>query len=118
MPGTRSRNEAEDNGNDSASDGPQTYESIMGSGGASALTNRLIDFRKWAKDEAQINVHPSVCIVNGEATDGTRNAPVLAFGPPPGSAAVQQTGIGRIGIIDQQEDRALYEKTIGCQVRT
>ncbi len=105
-----------------------TYEKIMGmkslgdepeGGGAESLSNRLITFRQWASDEAKITVHPSICIVNGEATDGTKNAPVLAFGPPPGSLPLALTsGQGRVGMVDGVSDRALYERTIGCQVRT
>lgn len=109
-------------------EGTSTYEKIMGikstgddleGGGAEALSNRLITFRQWASDEAKITVHPSICIVNGEATDGTKNAPVLAFGPPPGAQPLALTsGQGRVGMVDGEEDRALYERTIGCQVRT
>lgn len=105
-----------------------TYEKIMGiatageepeGGGAHALSNRLATFRQWATEEANITVHPSICIVNGEATDGTKNAPVLAFGPPPGSQPLALApGQGRVGMVDGTKDRALYERTIGCQVRT
>ena len=48
-------------------------------GGAPALKSRLVRFRKWATKQAGITVHSAVCVVNGEATDGTRNAPVLVF---------------------------------------
>ena len=75
-----------------------TYEEIMrmssgavGSseeaGGSGALASRLVAFRKWLSDDALIKVHPSICVVNGEATDGTKNAPVLTFGPPPSLAS-------------------------------
>jgi hypothetical protein len=106
-----------------------TYEEIMGmqaatgdeqleGGGASSLSNRLATFRQWAADEAKIDMHPSICIVNGEATDGTKNAPVLAFGPPPGNQPLALTpGQGRVGMVDGVADRAMYERTIGCQVR-
>ena len=43
--------------------------------------NGYFAFRKWLSDHGCI-VHPSVCIVNGEATDGTKNAPVLIFENP------------------------------------
>lgn len=108
-----------------------TYEEIMGlrggaggdqipeGGGATALSNRLLSFRRWATEEAKIEIHPSICIVNGEATDGTKNAPVLAFGPPPGSQPLAATpGQGRVGMVDSVADQAMYERTIGCQVRT
>ena len=60
--------------------------SAAAGGGAGALGSRLVAFRKWLTAEANCTVHPSICIVNGEATDGTKNAPVLLFGPPPGSS--------------------------------
>ena len=113
-----------------------TYEEIMGTaprkgestddpadansgGGAEALSSRLLSFRQWVSDEAKIFVQPSVCVVNGEATDGTKNAPVLLFGPPPGSQplAGSAAGSGRVGMVDGALDRALYERTMGCQVR-
>jgi RNA recognition motif-containing protein len=47
-----------------------------------ALSHRLMTFRKWLADEAHVTVHPAIAIVNGEATDGTRNAPVLALAAP------------------------------------
>ena len=50
-------------------------------GGIESLSQRLSSFRKWLSDHGCI-VHPSVCIVNGEATDGTKNAPVLIFENP------------------------------------
>jgi RNA recognition motif-containing protein len=77
---------------------PTTYEEIMGISeihAASAYTNslttpatveklaiqslsaRLQAFRTWLTDEANVTLHPSICLVNGEATDGTKNAPVL-----------------------------------------
>ena len=111
-----------------------TYEEIMGikssgeasekigGGGVEALSKRLMDFRKWCTDEAKIKIHPSICIVNGEATDGTKNAPVLVFAPPPGSlkstSATTKSGLGRVGMVDGVADRALYEKTMGCQIWT
>lgn len=116
-----------------------TYESILGAPGSSgdgnngqeedakakaseALTHRLTEFRRWLSDEAGVSVHPSICVVNGEATDGTKNAPVLAFGPPPGNQNAlkkkQSLGDGRVGLVDGAGDRALYDLTVGCQVRT
>lgn len=110
-----------------------SYEEIMGMtgpegdanecGGASALGARLVAFRKWMSDEAKMIIHPSVSIVNGEATDGTKNAPVLLFGPPPSSASSQpSSGVSsaaadRCGMIDNEADRVLYDRTMGCQVR-
>eukprot|EP00536_Pseudo-nitzschia_multiseries_P008438 jgi/Psemu1/287794/fgenesh1_pg.214_\ len=110
-----------------------TYEKIMGiessrdlhdnsgGGGVEALSRRLIGFRKWCTNDAKIKIHPSICIVNGEATDGTKNAPVIAFGPPAGSQpgpGAAKSGPGRVGMVDGASDRALYERTMGCQVWT
>eukprot|EP00526_Cylindrotheca_closterium_P003498 CAMPEP_0113607106 /NCGR_PEP_ID=MMETSP0017_2-20120614/3207_1 /TAXON_ID=2856 /ORGANISM="Cylindrotheca closterium" /LENGTH=1280 /DNA_ID=CAMNT_0000515687 /DNA_START=340 /DNA_END=4180 /DNA_ORIENTATION=- /assembly_acc=CAM_ASM_000147 len=127
MPSSRSSRGRRGNDSNSNSNTPEpsTYEEIMGiaadgakSGGADALSSRLISFRKWVVEDAKMTVHPSVCIVNGEATDGTKHAPVLLFGPPPGSEPLaRSTGEGRVGGVDEA-DRALYERTIGCQVRT
>jgi hypothetical protein len=133
-----------------------TYETLMGEeGGHTALTNRLVSFRKWIQS-AGCQVHPAVCIVNGEATDGTKNAPVLVLGPPPSTstssglssgALTTTAGLstaaatatmtstttaisalaaskpvssteGRCGLVDKEEDRMLYDRTIGCQIRT
>jgi hypothetical protein len=136
MPGLRSsagnngRNDdgSEFNGTANNMTSTTTYEEIMGihkpgaeqpaGGGAHALSSRLTAFRDWVSEEARILVHPAVCVVNGEATDGTKNAPVLLFGPPPGSQAAANTAKGRVGIVDGTADRALYERTMGCQVRT
>jgi len=112
----------------------KTYEEIMGIesageasktigvGGFEALSKRLMDFRKWCTDEAKIKIHPSICIVNGEATDGTKNAPFLAYGPPPGSLkpplVATKSGPGRMGMVDGVADIALYERTLGCQIWT
>ena len=98
-------------------------------GGASALKSRLVRFRKWATKTAGITVHGAVCIVNGEATDGLRNAPVLVFEarPDPRSGGNTSNGRGgnggsssevRCGAIDNVADRAMYDRSIGCQVRT
>ena len=81
-----------------------------------ALSSRLVAFRKWLKDSGVV-VHPAICIVNGEATDGTKNAPVLVFGPPGNNAAVPSTPTGRVGAVDGDGDRALYDRTMGCQLR-
>lgn len=102
-----------------------TYEEIMGitsvgasaGGGAAALSARLAFFREWLSNEAKVIAHPSVSIVNGEATDGTKNAPVLVFGPPPGEELKPAAGAGRCGLIDTIADQALYDRTLGCQVR-
>ena len=114
-----------------------TYESLIGEqteGGGSdgqnnvgltakksvdALSKRLTTFREWLSEEAGVDVHPSVCIVNGEATDGTKGAPVLAFGPPPGAQnSLNKKDVnGRVGLVDTESDRALYDRTMGCQVR-
>ena len=107
-------------------EGRKTYEEIMGippkgdvGGGATALSKRLVAFREWLANVAKVTVHPSLCIVNGEATDGTKNAPVLLFGPPPEvvrkNLAVNK--VGRCGMVDKTEDQALYDRTMGCQVR-
>ena len=132
-------------------------------GGSASLKSRLIRFRKWATKSAKITVHGALCIVNGEATDGTRNAPVLVFeaartdprtggggGGGGGGSSLSSSSIGglnnhsinsslsassslggggggsnagsssevRCGAIDNLSDRALYDRSIGCQVRT
>jgi len=105
-----------------------TYEEIMCLGkagstsGANALGSRLVSFRKWLAKDAKCRVHPNVCIVNGEATDGTKNAPVLLFGPSSAQSSSAASGAvgageGRCGIIDEDNDRALFDRTMGCQVR-
>ena len=143
-----------------------SYNEIINSGspegGANSLKTRLIKFRKWSTKEANITVHGAVCIVNGEATDGTRNAPVLVFDtnhPDPrgglgdggkddkllgghggghglggmsmgmggslfnhhGGSTNNNNGSSsevRCGAIDNVSDRAMYDRNIGCQVRT
>mmetsp|Transcript_15992 Transcript_15992/g.34806 ORF Transcript_15992/g.34806 Transcript_15992/m.34806 type:complete len:1185 (-) Transcript_15992:250-3804(-) len=113
-----------------------TYEEIIHEGcpegGAPALKGRLVRFRKWATKKAGITVHSAVCVVNGEATDGQRNAPVLIFEPRPdprmgaagsgGGGANSSGGAGpteaRCGAVDYPADRAMYDRSIGCQVRT
>ena len=96
------------------------YQTIMGlESGVEALSARLATFRKWVQ-AAGCTVHPAVCIVNGEATDGTRNAPVLLLD----TSAVNNSSNNkppaeeRCGLVDREEDRVLYDRTIGCQVRT
>mmetsp|Transcript_26891 Transcript_26891/g.57896 ORF Transcript_26891/g.57896 Transcript_26891/m.57896 type:complete len:1160 (-) Transcript_26891:251-3730(-) len=96
-------------------------------GGAPSLKSRLVRFRKWATKKAGITVHGAVCIVNGEATDGQRNAPVLLFEPRPdpraggnnnSSGGSNPSSEVRCGAIDDPADRAMYDRSIGCQVRT
>jgi len=80
-----------------------------------SLSKRLIEFRRWLSTEAQATIHPSLCIVNGEATDGTRNAPVLVLDSLVKS---KEKGKGeRIGNFDGDKYERLYECTMGCQVR-
>lgn len=107
-------------------DDKTTYEALMGisegdtadGGGAEALGKRLVAFREWVSKDANIDVNAGVCIVNGEATDGTKNAPVLVYGPPPGAQPIaKNASSGRTGIVDGDADRALYERTMGCQLR-
>lgn len=111
-----------------------TYEEIMGMkssgkggdisemvGGVEALSKRLVDFRRWCNEDAKIKIHPSICIVNGEATDGTKNAPVVEFGPPRAASlkpltSTTKSGSGRTGMVDGIADRSLYERTLGCQI--
>lgn len=132
-------------------------------GGAPSLKNRLIKFRRWATKDAKIQVHGAICIVNGEATDGTRGAPVLLYEAAPmpfilddsggvsgtnnnakiSAAELSGIGIGAIGVgggnggnhnsgngnsatdtearcgdVDNHADRAIYDRSVGCQVRT
>mmetsp|Transcript_20984 Transcript_20984/g.31871 ORF Transcript_20984/g.31871 Transcript_20984/m.31871 type:complete len:1279 (+) Transcript_20984:481-4317(+) len=118
-----SRRSAKSAAQDEESNKHMPYEEIIGEGGGhNALSQRLVSFRKWVQG-AGCTVHPAVCIVNGEATDGTRNAPVLILGPPPSHAAPAlskpaASAEGRSGMIDNDEDRILYDRTIGCQIRT
>lgn len=115
-------------------DPPQSYEEIMGivgddnkTNGVTALASRLELFRKWLAEEAKVVVHPSLCVVNGEATDGTKNAPVMVFERPPTAVPINNNNnsasntnsaeVGRIGFVDTEADRALYDRTMGCQVR-
>lgn len=91
-----------------------------------ALSARLLAFRKWLSEEANVKVHSAICVVNGEATDGTKNAPVLIFGPPSSTTNGSSAGAlatkndaasGRLGTVDGDGDQALYDRTMGCQVR-
>ena len=114
------RSNSSSNSADDKTDDNMSYEQLMGEeGGHEALSSRLVSFRKWVQN-AGCKVHPAVCIVNGEATDGTRNAPVLILGPPPSSNPSKPvaTAEGRCGLVDTDEDRVLYDRTIGCQIRT
>jgi hypothetical protein len=60
-------------GNTNSMNSPAAVEKIA----IQSLSKRLQAFRTWLTDEAKVTVHPSICLVNGEATDGTKNAPVL-----------------------------------------
>ena len=115
----------------------QDYETIMNAdgdnNGVDALSHRLETFRRWIR-QAGCTVHPAICIVNGEATDGTRNAPVLlldttsnkqnseasitASTNSSNSTSSNNSTERRDGLVDRDEDRILYDRTIGCQVRT
>ncbi|KAL3910259.1 MAG: hypothetical protein SGILL_007762, partial [Bacillariaceae sp.] len=99
----------------------ETSPSDGGQGGAAdALSKRLIEFRKWCTNDAHIKIHPAICVVNGEATDGTKNAPVLAYarGASNSKATPAQAAQGRVGMVDGVSERALYERTMGCQIWT
>jgi RNA recognition motif-containing protein len=97
----------------SATDGASKESGVDAVG---ALSARLVAFRKWLTN-AGVSVHPAICIVNGEATDGTRNAPVLVFGPPTGDPAIPPPPTGRLGVVDGDADQALYDRSMGCQIR-
>lgn len=113
-------------GSDTKIDGKTTYEEIMGlkeldvkgssTDATKMLSERLVTFRQWLVDEVKASINPAICIVNGEATDGTRNAPVLVFEVPP-DASKEITAKGRLGVIDGEGDQALYDRTLGCQIR-
>lgn len=85
-----------------------------------ALSARLALFRKWLTTEAGVTIHSAVCMVNGEATDGTRNAPLLAFEMPTEEEKTgdESAGENRLGRVDGDGDQALYDKSMGCQIRT
>lgn len=95
-----------------------------------ALSWRLMEFRAWLSDEANVQVHSALCIVNGEATDGTKNAPVLVYDRATEQQSTQSGGTAgattassssntgeRVGKVDWRGDQALYDRTMGCQVR-
>lgn len=90
---------------------------------SSTLSSKLVSFRKWIQTSG-CTVHPAICIVNGEATDGTKNAPVLLLDTSNttnshgGDNKQSATAEGRCGLVGSEEDRVLYDRTIGCQVRT
>ena len=78
-----------------------TYNEIINAnkaeGGAASLKARLIKFRKWATKQAGITIHGALCVVNGEATDGSRNAPILTFEPQPAAATPVGSSDGGAG---------------------
>lgn len=110
------------------------------------LEDRLVAFRRWL-EVGGCKMHSSVCIVNGEVTDGTKNAPLLSFGPPIASSSdttrsssrnsssdatsssssnsntsgnsnkTTSPSEGRCGMIDSDVERAFYDRTYGCQIR-
>ena len=109
-----------------------SYEEIMGidvdavrGGGPNAVGDRLVAFREWLSNDAKVIVHPYVCIVNGLATDGTKNAPVLMTAASPTISSDANNSLkgsatqasGRCGVVDGDLDRALYDRTMGCQLR-
>ena len=83
-----------------------------------ALGKRLVAFREWLEEDANVKVHPNLCIVNGEATDGTKNAPVLSYVGSLSGNVNNKENAGRCGLIDREVDRVLYDRTMGCQLRT
>jgi len=96
----------------------ETYESIMSSAdGVESLTLRLKLFREWIL-KAGCEAHLSMCIVNGEDTDGTTNVYVLVIGSSLGAKSKSTSSEGRCGTIDGDADQELYDRTIGCQLRT
>lgn len=82
------------------------------------LSSRLVEFRGWLTKDAGAKIHPGICIVNGEATDGSKNAPLLQVGSHPGGVIPPVDSKGRLGAIDKGGDQALFDCTTGCQVRT
>lgn len=99
--------------NNNTNDKEPSSESIRKKA-ADALSSRLLDFRTWLKQEAGCTVHPSICIVNSEVTDGTKNAPVLTLGVPSDLTGKQSD---RLGSVDGLGEESLYARTMGCQVR-
>ena len=62
--------------NSKSSNGSETHQPAP-----AILSQRLVSFRKWLKNDAHVKIHSSICIVTGEATDGTKNASTLLYGP-------------------------------------
>ena len=58
-------------------------------------------------------------IVNSEATDGTRNAPVLTLGLPSDllPATEKEEKGQHVGSVKGRGKESLYARTMGCQVR-
>jgi RNA recognition motif-containing protein len=79
---------------------------------AEILSKRLVELRNWLKDEAGATVHQAISIVNGEATDGTRNAPVLVYEKTLEKSDLKE----RVGVVSDG-DETLYDRTMGCQIR-
>jgi len=79
------------------------------------LSSTLRNFRRWLNVNGAV-VHSSLCIVNGEATDGTKNAPIYAAGKLskcpvlPDGASEEEQSRTRI----QHEH---YAGSTGCTVR-
>jgi hypothetical protein len=62
-------------------------------------------------------VHSAVCIVNEEATNGSRNAPVLLLETLANSTSNNKPPAEvRCGLADREENRVLYDQIIWlCQ---
>jgi SET domain len=78
-----------------------------------SLSKRLTTFRKWLTSDANVSIHPAVCMVNGEATDGTRNAPVLVVEKSGGT--VESSSLngnsGNNGVVGNGMDKLLIPAT-------
>mmetsp|Transcript_814 Transcript_814/g.1650 ORF Transcript_814/g.1650 Transcript_814/m.1650 type:complete len:262 (-) Transcript_814:3059-3844(-) len=79
------------------------------------LSSNLRNFRRWL-DSNGATIHPSLCIVNGEANDGTKNAPVYA-------AIRTVPPISDENLTEEQESKLRihhehYSGSTGCTVRT
>ena len=82
---------------------------------SATLGQRLKALRRWIVQDCGGKVHGSLCLVNGEATDGTKQAPVLLLDQPPHPEDALE---GRVGYA--QDDNGLwklYDRSMGCQVR-
>jgi len=102
------------------------YEQVMGFTAEhvphEALAQRLGEFREWLKDDAKCIINPYLSIVNGEAHDGTKNAPTWTVekgswetdGHAAPSAVADSSD--RCGMIDLESDRDLYDRGMGCCV--